>query len=272
MKKLKLRVLILVLILSFLIFIIFLKSSKDYTKEYEIDKIAIKESYKKDSNAYEFTFKYKDTELSYLIEEKYKNDRGLVNKIKIIEKEEAFCLLIKSDKFKFQPLCSESKKQVHYTLVNKELKEKFPKEYQLKEKDAETIYNDIKIYNADNVYLIWNYDGFHYLNGNTKKEIKLFKKESYKVSLVGYTDDYLVVADYDANYTFNKVYTIKLKDGELKEYEIDRDIYFDSYFIGSVKNKIYIVDNKEKVMYEFNAKNGEIEKIKSKILVQGEWM
>lgn len=109
------------------------------------------------------------------------------------------------------------------------------------------------------------------MNKDTKKKIDIFDKELYNVNLIGYTDDYLVIADYDANYTFRSFYTIDFKKGELKSHELDRDIYFDSYFIGNDKNKLYIVDNKESVMYEWNAKNDKLDKINSKVLKNGEW-
>ena len=101
--------------------------------------------------------------------------------------------------------------------------------------------------------------------------MKLFDSEIYNANLITYTKDYLIIADYDQEYTFNKFYRISFKNSDLKEYDLDRDIYFDSYFPGYEKNKLYIVDNKEEEMYELNVKNGELEKISAKMYDDGDW-
>jgi len=103
------------------------------------------------------------------------------------------------------------------------------------------------------------------------KKIKIFSKELYNINLVGYTKDYLVIADYDNNYTFNRFYTIDFKKGNLKKHDLNYDIYFDSYYLGHKNNEIYIVDNKEQKMYEFDAKKGELNKYRSSIYNRGEW-
>lgn len=271
-KKIKLGILIGVLVISFIMFLVFLTSAKNYHKEYTINDIKINESFDKKVKAYTFTFNYQDTTLEYLISSSYRQARGLIKDIKVIEDENDFCLVPESDYLKTMPICYQDNQQVFYSLAKDQLQASFAEEYQAKEYSLKTSYEDIDIYNDTYSYLIWNYqDSFNYINGNTTKKIDLFTKESYKISLVGYTKDYLIVADYDSNYTFNKIYTIEFKNGNKKEYKIDRNIYFDSYFIGYEGNKAYIVDNKESVMYEINAKNGNIEKVKSKVLVDGKW-
>lgn len=268
MKKLKIFQISLVTI--FLLFIIFLIKAQDYSKEYTIDEVSIKEKYSKDNKSYYFTFTYKNQTLNFLSEEKYKHHRTLIKEIKVIEDDNNFCLIPQSEYLTFIPLCYDDNKEVHYSLVNNNLKKELDPNLFPKTKKDQT-YNDIEIYNREFTYLLWNYDGFYYINDKETKKIDILSKELYTINLVGYTNDYLVLADYDSNYTFNRFYTIEFKNGNLKKYELDRSIYFDSYFIGHEKNKIYIVDNKESVMYEFNAKNGKLEKIKSKILVNNEW-
>ena len=73
MKKLKLFQIILISL--FLLFFIFLISSKNYQKEYEVNSIKITEEYNKDYKSYYFTFTYKDITLDYLINSKYKQQR-----------------------------------------------------------------------------------------------------------------------------------------------------------------------------------------------------
>lgn len=267
MKK-RLKAIQIILVFSFILFLFFLLKPKTYTKEYKINNVIIKETYNK--KGYYFEFNYKDKALDFFSDHKYKLHRGMIKDINIILDNENFCIIPSGKDFKFVPLCIEDGEAKHYTLVNDVLKEQIPKEY-FSNNVNETSYEDIKIYNEDYTYLVWNYNGFYYLNKSMNKKIELFNSESYKASLIGYTKDYLVVADYDANYTFNKMYTISFKDGEVKEHKLKRDIYFDSYFIGYQDNKLYIVDNKESLMYEFNAKNGKIEKTKSRVLEMGVW-
>lgn len=255
----------------FLLFLIILFLPKNYSKKYTKNDIEISEAYNKKNKNYYFTFKYNDITLDYLVESNYHIERSLIKNIEVIEDENNnFCIIPSGDKLAFIPLCYQDKESIHYSLVNKDLKEQLNKDLFKNEKLIET-YKDIEIYNNSYTYLLWNYDGFYYLNETEKKKIDIFDKELYNISLVGYTKDYLVLADYDSNYTFNKMYTIDFKKGNLKKYDLNRDIYFDSYFIGYEKNKIYIVDNKESTMYEWNAKNGELSKISSKVLKDSKW-
>jgi len=271
-KKIKLSILIGILVISFILFLFFLTSAKNYHKEYAINDIKINESFDKKTKAYSFSFNYKDITLDYLVSSKYKQARKLIKDVKVIENENDFCLVPSSDTLKTMPICYQDGKQVFYSLVKDEIKKDLGEEYQTKEFTKKATYEEIDIYNTDYSYLVWNYqDSFNYINGSTSKKINLFNKESYKISLVGYTTDYLIIADYDSNYTFNKIYTIEFNNGNKKEYKLDRNIYFDSYFVGFEDNKAFIVDNKESIMYEINAKNGKIEKIKSKVLVDGKW-
>jgi len=261
----------LILILSFILFLIILLIPKNYTKKYSKNNIDITEIYNKKDRTYYFMYNYKDIKLDYLVESNYKQHRGFIKKVEIVEDEdENFCLIPKSDQLDLKPLCYEGKEIKHYNLVNNKLKEKLSNNLFKKEEKIET-YKDIEIYNDQYIYLLWNYDGFYYINNNEKKKIDIFEKEFYNINLIGYTKDYLVVADYDSNYTFNNFYTIDFKKGNLKKHEMDYNIYFDSYYIGYENNILYIVDNKENVMYEFNAKNGNLEKIKSKVLKNEKW-
>lgn len=267
MKKLKILQIILVII--FFIFIVFLLQAKNYTKKYMINDILVEESYNKQDKYYYFEFMYNDITLDFLVESKYKQHRGFVENIEVAKNDDDFCLIPKG-KLNFIPLCYQEGHEISYHLVNEALKEKLPT-YLFSETKKIDEYEGINVYNKNYNYLIWNYSGFYYLNNNESKKINILKKETYNINLVTYTKDYLVLADYDTDYTFNKFYTISFKNGSVKSYNLDYNIYFDSYFLGFVKNKAYLVDNKESRMYEFNASNGKLEKVKSKLLKYNEW-
>lgn len=269
MKKLKIFQITIAAL--FVIFLFFIFKSVNYTKEYTVNEVEIIESYDKDNDHYYFTFTYNDITIDYLYESSYKQKRNFIEKIDIIEDEDNFCLIPTGDTLEFIPLCYQDGKITYYQNVSKNLYEQIPEEYQTTKKELSENYEDINIYNKDYTYLLWNYNGFYFINDKDTKKIDLFDKEIYNANLITYTKDYLIIADYDEEYTFNKFYRISLKNGAVKEYKLDRDVYFDSYFPGYNKNKLYIVDNKEEVMYEWNAKNGDLDKINAKMFYNGKW-
>lgn len=268
-SNIKLKAFQSIFILLFISFLLFLFLPKNYTKKYIINKVEITERFDKKNKDYYFTLKYKDTTFDYLVESKYYKNRGLITKIEVVEENDDFCLVPTGKKLDYIPLCLVNNEIVHYNKASDELKSKIGKRNN-SEKKLET-YKDIEIYNKDFTYLLWNYDGFYFINKDSSKKISIFDKETYNINLVGYTKDYLVIADYNSNYTFNNFYTIDLKKGNLKKQELNRNIYFDSYFIGYEKNNLYIVDNKEHLMYEFDAKKGKIDKMRSKVITNGKW-
>ena len=270
MKKFKIIKFSLPLILIFFFIILFIP--RNYTKKYEKNNVLIEESYNKTSKHYYFAFTYKDVTLDYLIKSKYKKHQELIKKIKVqTDNKEStnFCLIITSD-FDIAPLCSKEKEPVSYKLMENPLKSILPKKYFPKDTLIKN-YNDIEIYNDKFTYLLWNYNGFYYLNSKEQKKIDIFAKEFYTIKDIGYTKDYLVLPDYDSNYTFNRFYVLDFKFGSLKKYNLPTEIYFDSYFPGFLKNKLYLIDKKERKMYEFNAKNGKLEKLKSKLYHKDTW-
>lgn len=254
----------------FLLFLIFLFMPKNYTKEYEINDVKITETYNKENKNYYFTLSYNDITFDYLIDSNYKQHRHFITDVTQVEDEDNFCLILSGTNFEFVPLCFQDNEVIHYSLVNNSLKNQLANNLFNEDTLLDT-YNDIQIYNQDYTYLLWNYDGFYYLTKDTDKKIEIFEKELYTITSVAYTNNYLVIADYDSNYTFNKLYTIDFLKGNLKKYDLDYDIYFDSYSLGYVKDKLYIVDNKESQMYEFNAKNGNINKYTSQLLNRNKW-
>ncbi len=266
----KIRIFQITILLLFIVFLLFLFRDVNYKEEYDIFDIHITEEYNKDKKAYYFTLTYNNITFDYLYESDYKPKRKLINKVEIVKDESDFCL-IPSKELDIIPLCYQDEKIIYYKKVKPSLLSKIPDEYLKEEKELKDTYQEINIYNRDFTYLIWNYNGFYFINQDTQKEIKLFDKEEYNAPLVGYTKDYLLIANYDSEYTYDKIIRLSLKDGAVKDLALDFEIYFNSYFIGYVKNKLYIIDNNEEVMIELNAKNGSSEKIKPRIYNRGTW-
>lgn len=260
------------LIVLFLIFIFFFLRAVNYEKEYTIDEVLINESFNKENKSYYFTLTYQDITIDYLVESKYKHNRKFIKEIDIVEVEDNFCLIPKGDVLTFIPLCYENGEIIYYKKTKESLKSLLPQKYLDEKKELEDTFKDIKIYNRNYTYFLWNYNGFYYINEDKEEVVELFDKEKYNVPLITYTKDYLLIADYNEEYTFNKFIRLSFKDGKKEELELEQPLYFDCYFPGYQKNILYIVDNKEEVMMKLNVKNGKLEKIKPQLLVDGKWI
>ena len=80
------------------------------------------------------------------------------------------------------------------------------------------------------------------------------------------TSRYLMIPSQENDYTFNSFYVIDAKKNKMKKYNLDREIYFDSYYLGSYKDSIYLVDKKNNQEYELNLKKGKQIKTDGKVL------
>ena len=260
MQKVKLHLFQILIIIAFIFFLNFYFKAKNYELTYNLNNVEITESYSKDNKGYYFTFTYQNQQLDYFLPYKYQPKRHLIKDLKIEEKDSNVCLKPTSS-LSLIPLCTNMQTNLYYKLVDNT-------DSQVK---ALKTYNDINIYNPNYTYLIWDYDGFYYLNKDDLKKVTLFKNDYYTLNLATLTKDYLIIPDLDQEYSYNKMHVLNLKNGTVKTYNLDRNIYYDSYYPGVIKNKVYIVDKKERLMYEFNAKNGKLTKIKPKLYNIHNW-
>lgn len=255
----KLVVFIVTLVFIFLLFLFFYFKKHDYNTEYIINEININESYDKENALYKFELKYKDKNYEVISKEKYINKRRLISNVNISELNDEVCLSFESKYLSLYSVCS-NKDGYHmdYSNDNNNFEEKYS-------------YKNIKISDTNNKYLLWNYNGFIYLN-NKNNLIELFQKDIYNLNLIYSFDNYLLVPDYDQEYKFKKIYIINSDNGKVKELKLRYEIYFDSYFLGHDNNKIYIFDNKEEQEYYIDLKKNEIYKTTPKILDNEKWI
>lgn len=242
----------------FLIFLFFYFKKHSYTLNYKINNIEVTEKYHREQEYYEFIFKYDNEKYSVISLDKYSNKRKLVKEIKVDKKTDDVCLSFKSDNIKLYPICKN--KDGYY----------FPS--QLVEFKKSDSYKNIQIDKLNqNKYLLWNYHEFIYLTKTDKKSIDLFNKDIYKLNLVYAYEDYLIIPDYDEEYKFKKIYLIDSKNGKVSEKKLRYELYFDSYFLGEDKNKVYLYDIKSETEYYLDFKKDEIYKSKYKIINNGKW-
>ncbi len=56
-----------------------------------------------------------------------------------------------------------------------------------------------------------------------------------------------------------------------KDFKLRYDVYFDSYFLGDYKDKVYLYDYKNELEYYFDLKKYDIYKTKYQIMNNGKW-
>ena len=71
-------------------------------------------------------------------------------------------------------------------------------------------------------------------------------------------EDILLVIDSDQQYDFNQIYLIFPFSNQVEKMVLKEKISQDSYFIGTLDGKAYLIDRKNKKEYEINPKKKEI--------------
>ena len=249
----KLRIMILLIILSFSFFLILYSKKRDYILSYKIKNYNITEKYIKNDKKYYVTIKYKNNEYFYIIDKNYSRKRKLVSNIKYISNDNTKCLLISFNKEKQNPSCINDKEYISYHLVDKKLKNKMDKKlfntYKTKKYksykniDINTLYNK-KI-------LVWNYHGFYYLSDKTNKEIKIFNNDTYNASLIGLIDKYLIFPNYSETYEYKTFKVLDIDSFKIKTLKLNDNMSEDSYVLGTNEDSIFYYDTKHHQEYEF---------------------
>lgn len=227
-------------IFIFFIYQLVVNQPKDYELIYNINSYNIKESYSKKDKAYYLNIYDDSTNYSFFLKRKYSKKRKLLENIDIYTDDEKTCVkpIVKNETFQY--VCNKDNDYFMY-LSNS-----------LIESDKEKI-DSIDVYNKDFTYFI--FDGYGVKNVVTKKKIHFFNNEHYENALSYKGDNFILFANYDDERVFNKFYLI---DKESEDYfEIVNENYeisYDSYFLGMVKNKVYLFDKKNMKEYSIDIK------------------
>lgn len=241
--------LVLFIIFTFAIiltYILVINGERDYSLDYTVDKIKVNESYSKDKGYYNFILTVDDVEYNFVLEKKYSNDRKLVDKIDVINKDDYDCVRPKVKDYNMNYLCFDESYKDEYVVGYKKIEE--PK--LVKNVD------NIEIYNKDYNYFVWN--GYGFTDVLNKKNYNFLDKETYDnpISFIG--DNYIIVADYDQSKTFDKFYIIDLDNKKVREFKSKYDIDFNSYFIGEVEDKLYLFDRNNSKQYKIDLNKNKI--------------
>lgn len=254
MKK---NITIILIILSILIFILYLV--KDYTIEYKVDKIKITEKYYK--KRYIFTL---DNKYLMDIYSNKKFNKKLIKNIKKVKDGNYECLILKSSKLTVYPLCRKDDKQISYDLVeSKKLSKYFNKSKILEENDDKSFefFNNVE----NETYIsIWKYNGFYIMNGTEITTLNIFGEDRYSNDLCVNSNKYIFLPDYDSKHTFNYFYKVDVTKKNFTKIKTGYEIDYDSYILGSHDEFIYLYDRKYKTEYEFNLKKDKLKIIGNK--------
>ena len=249
MKKTLLYSILLVIVLIFAKYYL-----SSYSISYKVNNYNIKTVYKNKRFYYEIN---DGTHLyNFDVYSKRKLSKSKITSIKKIEDEEKtfICIYPMIKNIKTYPLCYKDNEFIDYNLIDSPLLE----EYREINVNVDKPNKDFVYYNTlnSNEYAaLWNYKGYIVMNGNSYKNIELFKKDKYDNSLAYMIGSTIYMANNDEEHEYSSLISFDLVTLSYETINLGYNIDFDSYIVGNVKKNLYIFDNKYSVLYEINTKN-----------------
>jgi len=242
-----------IFLLVIIIFIIIMFIPKNYEKTYKLEEFNIIEKYDNQKNRYNLSISKEDNIFDYNFTNKYIGKK-IIKDIQEYSNDNTYCIEIDIDNYNVVPLCIKDNMHIDSSLVDDF---DFNKDNNINS-DYQT-YDNINVYNLLNKdYLIWNYHEFIYLNSDGKQNIELFNSDYYNIDLALTIKNYLVIPNYDSMYNFKELILINLDNLKKETWNLNYEISFESYILGTYENDIYIVDKKNKLEYKLDIKRREM--------------
>ena len=235
------------LLITVILLLIKLIKPINHTDKYEINGYQITQKYYYKNNLY--IIKIKKDQITYTYKRYHKKyQKKIINKIDIIKDDATYCANLKSNLLSLEPFCIKDNNIINHNLINYDLQlqlgYKGEDEHVVKHPKV-TLYNLMK-----KDYYLWNYHGFTLINNKDYKEIRLFKNDTYDAEIITKLDEYLLVANYDQDYYFNKFIVYNMKKKKEQEFKTNKDISFNSEIMGNYKKSVYLIDKKHEREYE----------------------
>ncbi len=221
----------------------------NYDLEYKVNNHNVKTVYKEGRIYFEIDSKY-----NFDVYMNRKFNRTVINKITAIDGEDFKCIYPVINGVDTYPLCIKDGVDIDYHLIDSELLSQYKKEIVNIEKPNNKFYyyNNLDY----NTYVaVWNYKGYTVMNGSTYKNIEIFNSDRYDNSLSYIKNNIIYMPDYDMEHEFNRLITLDITNNKRNIIDLEYTIDYDSYVVGSIKNNLYIFDNKHSVLYEINIKS-----------------
>ena len=236
---------------------------------FDIEEIYVS-NIKEEIDSYYFNISYKDSKFSFQTYELFRGAEQVIKKIEYFENDKYKCLLpiFYRNIIIMDFMCLKNNNMVYYhniigndaeldNFVNNVSASNYDLERWIDDKTDPNKLGVVTIYPKnllDNHFVgINNYKGINVLDKGNKNqiyEITLFSKDVYKRDLEVMLDNFYVVADYNSNHEFSKFNIIDLVNGRKEVIESNKNISFDSYIQGVVKDSIYLYDEVNKKQYE----------------------
>ena len=128
-------------------------------------------------------------------------------------------------------------------------------------------YKNIKVYQKNiadnNIFIIWNYNGFYVLNNKKLSYKKIIDYDLYDNVMSTISGNYFVLFNNNSVNGIDKLYYYNFKDDKVRTFKINVLINKDSYINGVFNNIIYVTDRKEKKQYAIDIKKKSIELVGS---------
>jgi hypothetical protein len=250
---------IIFLLITFLVFLYIYNHRQGYELNYVLNNYSVSEKYNIEKGYYDLSMTKDNNTYEIILDKDYTPKRQIIKEITELNEDNKKCLKLNEDLIKY-PICKENNEYVSY-YYNKSIETN----------DFEN-FNNIKIYDLNNkTYLVWNYTGYYEINNNKKNMINLFEQDTYTPYLVIPVNNNLFIANYDNEYSFTDYYLVYPKKGNAKKFSLDKEIYLDSYILGTYQNSVYLVDKKNIQEYEINTIKNKVYETGGKILNKGEW-
>lgn len=251
----------LIIVLNILILVVLLKYFlSSYNISYNIKEYTIKTTYNK--KYYYFEIKDKKNNIySFDIYDNRKLYKIKISKIEKIVGEDFECIYPVVNDFKTYPLCYKENILVDYNLIDSPLLSKYKNVEKNNEKDNDFIY--FNSLDSNTYVALWNYKGYTIMNGKSYNKIELFKNDKYNNDLSYQLNNNIYMPNYDMEHEFNELVVLNIETLIKKTIKLEYNIDYDSYIVGSIKQKIYLFDNKHSILYEIDTKKEKIKIIGS---------
>lgn len=229
----------------------------NYKIEYKVNGYDVKTIYKNKRFYFEIN---KDITYNFDLYESRKLSKTRISKIDEIELTNYSCVLPHIKDITTYPLCYDkvNKEYIDYNLIDDELLKEYQKDSNKDSKpDKDFVYyNTLK----NNEYMaLWSYKGYIVMNGDSYKNINIFKKDRYDNSISYMIKNTIYMPNYDEEHEYSKLVTFNIETQKIEYINLNKKIDYDSYIVGNIKNKLYIFDNKNSILYELNLKKSKLE-------------
>lgn len=239
----------------------------------------VKESYtarqKDEVDNYYFDISVNGKSFYYQTFMNFRNDDRVIENIYYFENDQYACLLpvYKNGQILSDFKCYDDNDYYYYNLIsglNSELDNyinnldlsNYSYETYLPRKSNPIVQSHLEIYPdnlVENHYLgLTTYKGIYNINKHLSDNISLvsiFNKDIYEQNISAYVDKYYVVADYNSDYSFTNFTVVDLTNNRTRNLISRHQISFDSYFQGSVDDRLYLVDRRNSRQFELDLRS-----------------